>query len=74
VLGRDAAVLAAKAMDGFPTSRVDDAGAVRGLHARAQRALLQAEAELWSTSARGFAGKNDVLRQVQAIVEGARPR
>jgi hypothetical protein len=72
VLGRDAAVLAARAMEGFPSSRVDDASAVRALHARAQRALLQAEAALWSTSARGFAGKNAISRQVQSVVEGAR--
>jgi hypothetical protein len=65
-------MLASKAMEGFPSSRVDDASAVRALHARAQRALLQAEAVLWSTSARGFAGTNVIVRQVQAVVEGAR--
>lgn len=72
VLGRDAAVLAAKALEGFPTSRVDDVANVQALHQRAQRSLSGAEATLWSTSARGFAGKNVIERRLEAVVEGAR--
>lgn len=53
-LGHDAARLAQSALQGFPEGRVDDARAVRELHARAERALQTAQAELWTSEERGF--------------------
>ena len=53
-LGHDAALLAKGALEGFPDGRVDDGRAVRELHARAERALGTAQAQLWTSDFRGF--------------------
>jgi hypothetical protein len=66
-LGHDAALLAKGALDGFPDGRVDDAQAVRELHARAERALGEAEASLWTSEFRGFS-RGHVLRRTLTIV------
>jgi hypothetical protein len=45
----------------------DDSSAVDRRHRAASDALAGAEAELWSTSARGFAGKPVIVRDVSVI-------
>ncbi len=69
-LGHDSAVLAAAALSDFPLDRVDDKGAVVGLHWRAQGRLLHARAPLWSTVTPGFEGTNVISREVRAVAPG----
>jgi hypothetical protein len=66
-LGHDAAVLARAALRTLPQSRTEDQAEVNGLHAAALRSLLSAEASLWSTSARGFAGDNVIAREWKVL-------
>jgi hypothetical protein len=66
-LGHDAALLAKAALEGFPDGRVDEERAVHDLHARAQRALANAEAALWTSEARGFS-KGQTLSRALTIV------
>jgi hypothetical protein len=70
-LGHDAASIAATVLADFPLDRVDDKGAVVGLHWRARGHLLSAEAALWTTSARGFGGANVLPRRITAVSPGA---
>ncbi len=63
-LGHDAASLSARAVADLPLERVDDRVAVRKLHAIARDRLLRAEADLLTSSARGFAGKRTLDRTI----------
>jgi hypothetical protein len=65
-LGHDASLLVSAALAGFPLERADDERVVASLHSRAREALLHVEAPLWSTAARGFAGRNAVSRELHA--------
>jgi hypothetical protein len=69
-LGHDAASLATSVLADFPINRVDDKGAVVGLHWRARGKLLNSEAALWTTSARGFAGANVLARRIATVPPG----
>jgi hypothetical protein len=69
-LGHDAASLATCVLADFPLDRVDDKGAVVGLHWRARGKLLNTEAALWTTSARGFAGANVLARRIATVPPG----
>jgi hypothetical protein len=69
-LGHDAASISATVLADFPLDRVDDKGAVVGLHWRARGHLLQAETALWTTSARGFGGANVLPRRITAVPPG----
>jgi hypothetical protein len=71
-LGHDAAGLVRAALGNFPTARVDDARSVTELHQRAQAAVLGAEADLWTTERRGFAGAHEMAR-AWTVVAGAAP-
>jgi hypothetical protein len=62
-LGHDAAVLARAALRTLPQGRTEVSVEVERLHAAAQRALLSAEATLWSTDARGFGGNGEIARE-----------
>lgn len=66
-LGHDAALLARAALRDFPNGRVDDAAAVRELHARARRALSAARAPLWTSESSGFS-EGHVLRRTLTVV------
>lgn len=59
-LGYDAGALARAALARFALDHVDDARVVADLHRDAEKRLAVAQAELWSTDARGF-GKGRVL-------------
>jgi hypothetical protein len=69
-LGHDAASITAAVLKDFPLDRVDDKGAVVGLHWRARGHLRSAEAALWTTSARGFGGANILPRRIVAVPPG----
>jgi hypothetical protein len=69
-LGHDAATLAAAVLADFPLDRVDDKGAVVGLHWRAQGRLLHAEVPLWTTASRGFGGANVLPRSFKVVAPG----
>ena len=69
-LGHDAATLAAAVLADFPLDRVDDKGAVVGLHWRAQGRLLHAQVPLWTTAAPGFGGANVLPRRLQVVAAG----
>jgi len=66
-LGHDAASLAKVALRDFPLERVDDAKGVVELHARAERGLSAASAELWSTEERGFSGGRVLARRLTVV-------
>ena len=66
-LGHDAASLAKVALRDFPLERVDDAKGVVELHARAERGLSSASAELWSSETRGFSGGRVLARQLTVV-------
>jgi hypothetical protein len=70
-LGHDAARIAAAALADFPLDRVEDKGAVVGLHWRAQGRLLHAEVPLWTTKARGFQGANVLVRTLGVVTGDA---
>ncbi len=63
-LGHDAAVLARVAERALPADRTEDAAEVDRRHRAASDALGAAEALLWSTSARGFASRTVIARDV----------
>jgi hypothetical protein len=66
-LGHDAAIIASTALADFPLDRVDDKGAVVGLHWRAQGRLLHVESALWTATTRGFEGANVLSRRLDAV-------
>jgi hypothetical protein len=66
-LGHDAAVLARLALRTLPQDRADDKDEVERRHDAARIALGRAEADLWTTDARGFAGQNVIAREIGVI-------
>ena len=66
-LGHDAAILARVAERALPEGRADDATEVGRRHRAASEALASAEADLWSTSARGFASRPVIARDVTIV-------
>jgi hypothetical protein len=63
-LGRDAAVLAWSAVQVLPAQGTKDPLEVKARHRRAADTLAAAEADLWTTDARGFGGERRLPRQV----------
>ncbi len=72
-LGRDAAVLARRVVMTLSTDAVSAAGEVARRRGVVAAGLLSARARLWSTEARGFGGKHDILRSL-CVVDMARAR
>ncbi len=72
-LGHDAALLAKAALAELPLERVDDARVVAELHQSAAERLGRAEAELWSSDQRGFAGQRVLPRALHTVVWGKKP-
>ncbi len=66
-LGHDAALLAVRALTGFPDARVDDGRAVHELHGRAERALATAEAALWTSDSRRFSENHRMSRTLTIL-------
>jgi hypothetical protein len=65
-LGHDAAVLARAALRTLPLDRADAKEEVDKRHDAAKDAMLRAEADLWTTEARGFAGQPIIAREIGA--------
>ena len=63
-LGRDAAVLAWSAVQVLPARGTKDPEEVKARHRKAAETLAVAEADLWTTEARGFGGQRKLARQV----------
>jgi hypothetical protein len=63
-LGRDAGVLAWASLRDLPAKGTEDPAEVRARRASVAAALAAAEAALWTTEARGFAGGRVVARAV----------
>jgi hypothetical protein len=68
-LGHDAGVLAARALQALPEAGVARGESVRALHEKARDALANAEAELWTSQARGFGGKRELPRELGVTAE-----
>jgi hypothetical protein len=68
-LGHDAGVLAARALQALPEAGVARGESVRALHEKARDALANAEAELWTSQARGFGGARELPRQLGVTAE-----
>jgi hypothetical protein len=66
-VGHDAAVLARAALRSLPLDRAADAAEVEKRHQATAAALSRAEADLWSTQARGFAGQTTIAREMSVI-------
>lgn len=64
-LGRDAATLAWRGVMGLPAQGTDDPIEVGIRRAQAISTLEKAEADLWTTEAKGFAGGRSLLRAVK---------
>lgn len=73
-LGHDAAQLARAALADFPDTRVDDARIVRELHARAERAVGSAEADLWTSDVRGFSSEHALSRTLALVSPASTPK
>jgi hypothetical protein len=63
-LGHDAAALATAAAQTLPPGRTEDAREVEARHDAAALAVSNAQADLWTTSARGFAGRTVIERDI----------
>ena len=63
-LGRDAAVLAWAGVRGLPAAGTEDPAEVRARRLSAAAAVARAEAELWTTGARGFGGARVLPREI----------
>lgn len=63
-LGRDAAVLAWSAVQVLPAQGTKDPEEVKARHRKAAETLAAAEADLWTTEARGFGGHRKLPRQL----------
>jgi hypothetical protein len=66
-LGRDAAVLARRVVMTLSTDAVSASGEVARRRGVVAAGLLTAHARLWSTDARGFAGKHEVARSLCVV-------
>jgi hypothetical protein len=71
-LGRDAAVLAKRALAPFPSETVDDARIVAELHTRARDSLLSTTVKLLTSHQDGFAGQHQLPRELRPVVRAAR--
>lgn len=63
-LGRDAAVLAWSGVRGLPATGTEDPTEVRARRVSAAAAVAGAEAELWTTEAKGFGGGRVLPREI----------
>jgi hypothetical protein len=72
-LGHDAAVLAWAGVQVLPAQGTEDPGEVEARHARAASALAAAQADLWTTDARGFGGGRSLPRTLGVREISARP-
>jgi hypothetical protein len=63
-LGHDAAILARAALRTLPLDRAEAKEEVDKRHDAVRDALLRAEADLWTTEARGFAGQATITREI----------
>jgi hypothetical protein len=72
-LGHDAGVLAARALEALPSQGVARGEDVGALRERARGALERAEAELFTSTARGFGGARVLPREL-SVLPGGTPR
>jgi hypothetical protein len=63
-LGRDAAVLAWTGVQALPARGTEDPKEVAARRAQAAEVLAKAEAELWTSDAKGFGGKRELPRSI----------
>ncbi len=63
-LGRDAAVLAWSAVQVLPAKPTKDPKEVKSRHIKAAETLASAQADLWTTEAKGFGGERKMARQL----------
>jgi hypothetical protein len=63
-LGRDAAVLAWTEVQALPARGTEDPKEVAARRAQATEVLAKAEAELWTSDAKGFGGKRELPRSI----------
>jgi len=66
-LGHDAAVLAQAAAKTLPLDRIEEASEVEARHQLATDALASVKVDLWSTAARGFAGRSTIARDIVVV-------
>ena len=66
-LGHDAAVLARAALKTLPADPTEDTAEVKRRQHAVALALRTAEGDLWSTDARGFAGRSRIERDVRVV-------
>jgi hypothetical protein len=71
-LGHDAALLAARALQALPSEGVARSADVDALHGKARDALATAQADLWTTTHRGFDGARVLSREL-TIASGGPP-
>ncbi len=64
-IGHDAAALARAALRGLPMNRTDEASSVVKLHQQVKESLAVAQANLWTTDAKGFSGQHALSRVVR---------
>lgn len=69
-LGRDIGALAAQAMKTLPENRTTTDQEVYMRRALVEASLLAAQADLWSTDARGFASARVLAREVRVVTLG----
>ncbi|HTQ07209.1 MAG TPA: hypothetical protein VMI54_25305 [Polyangiaceae bacterium] len=73
-LGHDAALLAARALGALPAAGAARSDEVGALHEKVRDALAAAEAELWTSSERGFAGGRTLPRALGVTNGGTESR
>jgi hypothetical protein len=66
-LGHDAAALARAALRSIPDDSAEQVGEVASRHQRAEASLRGVEVDLWSTTARGFAGASTIERELRVV-------
>jgi len=69
-LGHDAGALAARALEALPQAGVVQGEDVAGLRRRVRDALAAAEADLWTSEARGFGGARVLPRKLNVLAAG----
>jgi hypothetical protein len=69
-LGHDAGLLAARALEALPSEGLARANEVEGLHEKARDALASVEAELWTSTTRGFGGGRTLPRELSVTTGG----
>jgi hypothetical protein len=70
-LGHDAGALVTGALEALPSAGVARQAEVDALHTRARDALASAQADLWTSEQRGFAGARVLERQFTIINRGS---